>query len=35
MPFEVTPLEEEILYELRKHSDEEKQFFLVLLKKIK
>lgn len=35
MALEVTPLEEEILNELHTMSDEDKQLFLILLKKMK
>lgn len=35
MPFEVTPLEEELIHTFRALSDEDKQLFLILMKKIK
>lgn len=35
MPFEVTPMEEEVIQTFRALSDEDKQLFLILMKKIK
>ena len=35
MPFEVTPIEEEVIQTFRALSDEDKQLFLILMKKIK
>lgn len=35
MPFEVTPMEEEVIQTFRSLSDEDKQLFLILMKKIK
>lgn len=35
MPFEVTPMEEEVIRTFRALSDEDKQLFLILMKKIK
>lgn len=35
MPFEVTPMEEELVRTFRTLSDEDKQLFLILLKKVK
>ena len=35
MPFEVTPIEEEVIQTFRTISDEDKQLFLILMKKIK
>ena len=35
MPFEVTPMEEEVIQMFRALSDEDKQLFLILMKKIK
>lgn len=35
MPFEVTPIEEEVIQTFRSLSDEDKQLFLILIKKIK
>lgn len=35
MPFEVTPMEEELVRTFRTLSDEDKQLFLILLKKFK
>lgn len=35
MPFEVTPEEEELIHTFRALSDEDKQLFLILMKKIK
>lgn len=35
MPFEVTPMEEEVIQMFRTLSDEDKQLFLILIKKIK
>lgn len=35
MPFEVTPMEEEVIQAFRTLSDEDKQLFLILMKKIK
>lgn len=35
MPFEVTPMEEEVIRTFRAMSDEDKQLFLILIKKFK
>lgn len=35
MPFEVTPMEEEVIQTFRALSDEDKQLFLILMKKFK
>lgn len=35
MPFEVTPMEEEVIRTFRALSDEDKQLFLILMKKFK
>lgn len=35
MPFEVAPMEEELVRTFRTLSDEDKQLFLILLKKVK
>lgn len=35
MPFEVTPMEEDVIQTFRALSDEDKQLFLILMKKIK
>ena len=35
MPFEVTPIEEEVIQTFRALSDEDKQHFLILMKKFK
>lgn len=35
LPFEVTPMEEEVIRTFRAMSDEDKQLFLILMKKIK
>lgn len=35
MPFEVTPIEEEVIQTFRALSDEDKQLFLILMKKFK
>lgn len=35
MPFDVTPMEEEVIQTFRALSDEDKQLFLILMKKIK